>query len=329
MDKFIENENYISSMEILPDDINVIGNKSKALKLGKDVKYTDYPSMSKQLYFDECKVNGDLYIDYIYSKGYSLCIDDICDAFDLTENYVQRYIIKYIDRIELTTSARYGLKNMCDLEDDLYKNYIHLFDKKILMNRDSLLNYLNNNMIKLSDCIAFQYKDSDFADITKFSFKEIKSRIKEKISKLKLDIKYNHTYSINCLEKNFQSIDNMKIRLGFRHNVQIYRIIEMYSYSKFILNCNTVRYLLDDSDIKKIINDNRENIYYRTIDNSEYIGNTSTQDEPNTPTNKDQYVYLQIEKYILSHLLENLDYENDYESIKILLLDIIKKEYLI
>lgn len=297
------------------DDINVVGVKRDALILGEDVS-------ELRVFSEEYRAaairNGLIYKEYIERKGYSLTIDDICDMLDLSENYVQRYIIKFLDRVELTRDARLGIKHIVKWNQD--KSFpVAILDKKILINRDSFRDYLSKNLVKKSDCIAFTYFENDFAGVNCGGVKDLKQKIRSLEKELRDKyINDELQYEFDIEEQKFQSIDFMKIRLGLRHNVQIYRLIKKYSYEKYILNMNTVRYVIPEGDIHRIIMRNKENIYHETVANMEAL-----KQEPIDPEGDDEEIVIQLERYVLWRVLEGIE-RASYEDIKQKLLEFIK-----
>lgn len=290
------------------DHIN--GIKREAKKLCKDIGCVGDPVLYEVL----IQKTGSVYREYIEEKGYDLTVEEVCDIFDVTENYVQRYMIKYIDRIEITKDARRGLKS---LKAVCYYN--GLSAKRILMSRNSFIEYLSSNLVKHSDRLTFIFQPDNFKDINNYDLKSLKKRIREiedVINKMEgLKIFYEFDFSI----PKFQSIENLKIRLGLRHNVQIYRIIEKYSYKKYTLNKYIVRYVVPDEDIERIIEDNKENIIHKTSNNIIFI---------NTPTisKKESEIVFQVEKYALA---KYLDIDNlGYQQIKDKLLEYLKEQLL-
>lgn len=292
------------------DDINVIGMKSKAEILGENIQEVEIRTYAQ--YLKICKESAELYREYIENRGYTLTIDDICDTLDISANYVQRYIIKYLDRIELTRESRLGLKMMEELKIDKA-----LLDKKILVCKDSFLNYLSNNLKKQSDQLVFTYSLDDFigVDLTE---KELKIKIGQLENKFHKELCKDINYEFDIESIKLQSIENMKIRLGFRHNVQIYRIIGKYSYKKYILNKYSVRYSLDHEDMKKVILDNKDSVLFTTADNLNVAAASRNE------IVKESVISITIEKFALCKLMDIKNKTSD--EIRNKFLDIIVQE---
>jgi hypothetical protein len=188
----------------------------------------------------------------LFNEGYSMTVDEICEYLSCTPTHFLNCYRDNISHIRINTIGRDLLFYYHNMELIDISDYRGILLKRILYNRTDFNRFILEN-IKM-EC---RYK--------RFSLQELvienldvqqESKLINKVNFILFE-KYGLSDKgflefVKYVPEKLYSMKDLKIKLGFKHDVEVYRYIQLRGVNKYKLN-NLVRYDIKDFKSYNII----------------------------------------------------------------------------